>query len=277
MRYLTTICALACLVGTAAAGTKPEDVVAKNLDSIGAPDARAAVKSRSVQGTLRFKSVVGGRIDATGAWQEVSEQHKSNFLMKFDAINWRGERFVTDGDKTSIASATAGYHRSTLAEFVNSYSFIVSDGLLGGELSTNWALQDLDRHKCKLENIGVKKVDGRELQGLEYLSKNNNEMKVRLYFDPETGRHVMTVYEVAQGAIIAHTDKETARQKDVRYILEERFSDFQTEGGMTLPRAYDLRFSQELQNGSTSLYDWSMTAEKLVNNISLDPKNFELK
>ena len=129
MRYLTTICALACLVGTAAAGTKPEDVVAKNLDSIGAPDARAAVKSRSVQGTLRFKSVVGGRIDATGAWQEVSEQHKSNFLMKFDAINWRGERFVTDGDKTFLEwSAEFDCAPEREAELVNSIGTGVFQG-----------------------------------------------------------------------------------------------------------------------------------------------------
>jgi hypothetical protein len=278
MRPFVLGCVLfALLSAVALAGTKPEEIIARNLDSIGTADARAAVKSRAVQGTLKLKILVGGSGEFEGNWQAVSEQHKSNLLLKFNNVNWRGERFVSDGDKTSIASATAGYHRSSFAEFVNSYNFIVKDGLLGGELSTNWCLQDLDRHYFKLESIGLKKVDGRELQGLEYLSKNNNEMKVRLYFDPDTGRHVLTVYEVVQGSTIAHTDIATARQKDVRYVLEERFSDFQTDGGITLPRAYDLRFSQELQNGSTSLYDWNMTAEKVVNNANLDPKNFELK
>jgi hypothetical protein len=279
MRHLAFFCILVAFLSVfaAAAGAKPDEVVAKSLDSIGTADARAAVKSRAVRGSLTFKILVGGSGEFTGKWQAVSEQHKTNLLMTFNDVKWRGERFVSDGDKTSIASATEGYHRSSFAEFVNSYSFIVKDGLLGGEFSTNWCLQDVDHHHFKLENIGLKKIDGRELQGLEYLSKTNGEMTVRFYFEPDTGRHVMTAYSVVQGAGIAHNDVATARQKEVRYTIEERFSDFQADGGITLPRSYDLRFTQELQNGSTSSYDWSMTAEKVVNNANVDPKNFELK
>jgi len=48
---------------------------------------------------------------------------------------------------------------------VNSQDFIVKEGLLGGELSTAWALQNLDGNRVKIEYIGLKKVDGHELQG----------------------------------------------------------------------------------------------------------------
>ena len=67
----------------AAADSKSEDIVAKHLDSIGTPEARAAVKSRALQGTLHFKELIGEMGDATGNWGYVSEQRKSNFVMKF--------------------------------------------------------------------------------------------------------------------------------------------------------------------------------------------------
>jgi hypothetical protein len=278
MTRLAMIClALFICAEIAAAGTKPEDVVAQNLDSIGTAEARSAVKSLGVQGTLRFKILVGGAGESTGKWQRFSEQHKSNFLMEFNGVSWRGERFIFDGDKTSFASATASYHRSAFAEFVKDNDFIFRDGLLGGALSTNWALLNYDRHHAKLESMGIKKVDGRDLQGLEYLSKNNGEMTVRLYFEPDTHRHVMTVYSVIRGATVAHNDIANAQQNQVRYVLEERFSDFQTDNGITLPRQYDLRFSQQLQNGTTNLYDWAMSADKVIANPTLDPANFQVK
>lgn len=87
----------------------------------------------------------------------------------------------------------------------------------------------------------------------------------------------MTVYSVVRAATIASNDIANARQQENRYTLEERFSDFQTDNGITLPRQYDLRFTQELQNGSTSGYDWIMTADKVINNPIIDLSNFEIR
>jgi hypothetical protein len=277
VRYIAIICMwLALSAATLAADKKPENVVAQSLDSIGTPEARAAVKSRSVQGTLHFKIMVGGAGETVGRWERVSQQHKSNFVMKFGSGDWSGERFVFDGDRTFFAAFTASHQRSEFGEFVRSQDFIVKEGLLGGELSTAWALENLDQHPVKLEYRGLKKVDGRELQAVEYLSKRNGDVIVRVYFDPETHRHVATVYSVSRGATIAHSDLANARQQEVRYSIEERFSDFQTDNGITLPRHYDLRYSQELQNGSIRVYDWDMTADKVLNNLEVDPGNFQL-
>ncbi len=260
-----------------AADTKPEEIVTRHLDSIGTAQARADVRSRAVQGTLRFKILVGGRGDVVGSWGRVSEQRKSNFVMRFGSGDWRGEQFIFDGVKTSFAAATSSQQFSVFAQLVRSQDFIVKEGLLGGELSTAWALQNLDQSRVKLDYIGLKKVDGRELQGIEYHSKGNTDMTVKLYFDPETYRHVMTVYSVAVAPNIGHGVTASARQQEIRYTIEERFSDFHTDNGITLPRHYDLQFTQELQNGSTSLYDWDMTADKILNNLDLDPGNFHLK
>jgi hypothetical protein len=260
-----------------AADMKLEDIVAKHLDSIGTAEARAAIKSRAVQGTLHFKVLTGGSGDIPGSWGRVSEQRKSNFVMRFAGGDWRGEQFVFDGAKTSFAAATSTHKWSVLARFVSSQDFIVKEGLLGGELSTGWALQNLDPSRVKLDYIGLKKVEGRELQGIEYYSKGNTDMIVKLYFDPETYRHVVTVYSVAMSPNMSHRITDSVNQQEIRYTIEERFSDFQTDNGITLPRRYDLQYTEELQNGSTNVNEWDMTADKIINNLDLDPKNFQIK
>jgi hypothetical protein len=258
-----------------AAQTTPEEIVAKHLESIGTAEARAGIRSRAVQGKLRFKILVGGGGEAVGSWGRVSEQRKSNFVMRFGNGNWRGEQFVFDGDRTSFAAATSTHDRSTLAQFVNSQDFIVKEGLLGGELSTAWALQNLDRGHVKLGYLGLKKVDGRELQCLEYVSKGTSDMSVKLYFDPETHRHLMTVYSVSQPNF-GGTITNSAHQREIRFTLVERFNDFQGDNGITLPRHYDLQFTEELQNGATRVYDWDMNVDKILSNLDLDPRNFLL-
>lgn len=260
-----------------AADSKPEEIVAKHLDSIGTSEARAAVKSRVVQGALRFKILVGGSGEVLGSWGRVSEQRKSNFVMRFGHGDWRGEQFIFDGDKTSFAAPTSWQQWSVFAKFVRSQDFIVKEGLLGGELSTGWALQNLDPSRTKLDYIGLKKVDGREVQGIEYHSKGNTDMVVKLYFEPDTYRHVMTVYSVSVAPNMGSNVTNSVDQRDIRYTIEERFSDFRKDDGITLPRHYDLQYTMELQNGTTRVYDWDMSADKISNNVSLDPGNFQLK
>jgi hypothetical protein len=259
-----------------AADMKPEEIVAKHLDSIGTAEVRGAVKSRAVQGKLRFKVLVGGGGEVVGSWGRVSEQRKSNFVMRFGTGEWRGEQFVFDGDKASFAAATSSHHRSAFADFVSSQDFIIKEGLLGGELSTAWALQNLDPGRVKFDSLGLKKIDGHELHGIEYHLKGHTDMTVKLFFDPETYRHVATIYSVAISPNLGRSITDSSKQQEIRYTIEERFSDFKAEDGITLPRHYDLQYTQELQNGSTRVYDWDMTADKIMNNVGLAPANFQL-
>lgn len=278
MRYLLLACMLlASLSAAVASDQKAEQLVAQHLDSIGTAEARAAVKSRALKGTLHFKVLTGGTGDTPGKWALVSEQGKSNFVMRFGDSHWSGERFVLDGDKTSFAAFTGSHQPTEVAVFVKSHDVVIKQGLLGGALSTGWALLNLDHSRVKLDYIGRKNIDGRELEGLEYLSKSNGEMTIKLYFDPETHRHLMTVYSVSRAATIAHNDIANAHQQSIRYTIEERFSDFQTENGITLPHHYDLQYGRQLQNGSVLQYDWDMTAEKVLNNPDIDPENFQIK
>jgi hypothetical protein len=256
-----------------AADIKVEDIITKHLDSVGTPETRAAVSTRAMQGALRFKILVGGAGEATGSWGRVSDHRKSNFVMKFGNGNWRGEQIIFDGEKASFASATSTHDYSDFAKFVSGRDFMVKEGLLGGELSTGFALQNLDPSQAKLEYLGLKKIDGQELQGVGYISKSGTDMTVKLYFDPQTFRHVKTVYSalvIPRGTRITTTPF----QQELRYTLEERFSDFKTENGITLPRHYDLQYTEELQSGATRIYDWNMTADRISENVGLDPANF---
>jgi len=47
--------------------------------------------------------------------------------------------------------------------------------------------------------------------------------------------------------------------------------------GVTLPTQDDIQFSQELQNGRTSLWDWNLKGLEISNNVGIDAKTFEVK
>jgi hypothetical protein len=260
-----------------AADMKPEELVAKHLDSIGTAEARAALKSKVVQGKLIFKILVGGGGTVEGSWGRVSEQNKSNFVMRFGTGNYRGEQFVYDGNKTYIAADTASQRRSRFGDFVHSQDYIIREGLLGGELSTAWALLTLDQNQPHLNYGGTKKIDGHQALDLEYRSKKSTDMKIDLYFDPETFHHVKTVYAMSFSPTVGKSVVDSVNQQEIRYTIEERFSDFKTQDGITLPSSYSIEYTQELQSGHTEVYHWDMTADKVVDNAGLDPKNFDTK
>jgi len=265
----------------------PEQVIAQHLNAIGPADARAAIKSRVVQGTLKFRIQVGGGGEATGTWGRVSEQQQSNFVMRFAAGgDWRGEQFIYDGKKTGFATATISHTRSVFAQFVSSQDFIIKESLLGGVLSTGWALENLDQNHARLQMIGHKKIDGHDVIGLQYFSKSSADAQVKIYFDPETYRHVMTSYTVEFAPNMNGNITESVYQHENRYTIEERFSEFQPVDGLTLPTHYSLQYTQEIQAkpnsqesvlGTTRVYNWDMAVEQIRHNLALDPANFKIK
>ncbi|MGB7331488.1 MAG: hypothetical protein WBD25_08880, partial [Terriglobales bacterium] len=68
-----------------------------------------------------------------------------------------------------------------------------------------------------------------------------------------------------------------AGKQQTRYRIEERFSDFQSQDGLTLPTHYDLRFNLELSSGFTKLVEWEVKARNIMNNESIDARSFEVK
>jgi hypothetical protein len=58
-------------------------------------------------------------------------------------------------------------------------------------------------------------------------------------------------------------------------VSNRGFGDFRTVDGLTLPSHYDLRFTEELQNGFTKSLEWDITTTRVLNKVSLDPRNFQ--
>jgi hypothetical protein len=205
---------------------------------------------------------------------------------------------VTDGDKVSVAATTSNHKWSDLGEFVRTQDQIVREGLLGGTLTTAWALLNLPENKARLTFDGDRKVDGRSLYQLTYHSKRRDDLTIHLHFDPQTFQLLMTTYAVTLssglgGFAPSLSDQaglttpapsnpgadvtQSSKQKETRYTIEERFSDFRTSERLTLPTKYVMHFTEELQNGTTKLYEWNVSADEASNNRPLDPRNFQVK
>jgi hypothetical protein len=286
-----------CLLCLGASDMKPEDIVAHHLDSIGTAEARAAAKTRIIQGNSDFKIVVGGGGEIQGTSAVVSEGRKMILMVKLPNNDYHGEQIVTDGNKVNVVPTTADHKWSDFGNFVRTQDQIVREGLLGGELTSAWALMNLDENKAKLHYDGEKKVDGQEAYQVSYHSKKRDDLTIRLYFDPQTYHHIKTTYSITlasglggfQPSISDQTGMTTpsnsggadvtqsGQQKQTRYTIEENFSDFKTTEGLTLPAKYSIHFTEELQNGATKVYEWDLGAEEVSFNRPLDPRNFQIK
>ena len=280
-----------------------DQLVAQHLDSIGSAKVRADMKSRVVQGPVQFKILVGGAGTLEGKAILVSEGKKIQFMIKLPNNDYRGEQFVFDGNKDKVAYSTATQSRSAFGNLVFVQDAILREGLIGGVLSTAWPLLDLNERKPKLTYEGVKTVDGRQVHDVVYHPHKNSDLDIHLYFDEETCRHVETVYRYSiqpgltgngpgpgfsmpgPGGLDNPTgtaggvspDMAAARQTPTRYRLQEKFSEFKTVDGITLPTHYDIQFTAEQQNGRTTVSDWDLKALEANSNVSLDPRNFEVK
>ena len=274
---LTLLCFVLPVAGR---GAEPplttDDLIAHHLEAIGDSKVRAGIQTRAAAGTAEFRILSGGGGGLDGKSQFVSKGGKFHFMMKFANNEYRGEHFIFDGNKIQVSASTAALNRSALGRFLYSQDAVLREGFWGGVLSTAWPLFDVEKHKAKLTFGGIKKVDGQDLYELRYQPKKNTDLEIRLYFDPTTFHHIRSVYMLNTGMAMA-SEIENARQQQTRYRLEERFSEFQTVDGLTLPAHYDIRFTQELQSGDSTSYEWNILESSISNNISLDPRNFDVK
>jgi hypothetical protein len=306
--FVTSVVLASSLASYAASDVKVEDVINGNLDSIAKPDVRSKGQSRVVEGTAHFAILTGGAGTQDGKAVIVSEGRKVQLNLKFPNSNYRGEKFITDGNKVMIGTSTDNQSRSSFGQLVYLEDAMMREGLLGGTLSTAWALLDWNERKAKVTYEGLKNIDGRSLHDVRYKPKKNTDVEVHLFFDPETFRHVLTVYTLSiqarmvqgagqpgtlavpelgsasrdgspvgiQGAVSGDA-AQAGGQAQTRYRIEERFSDFKTADGLTLPTQYVIHYTQEPQGGKTTILDWDVTTSRILQNVTLDPKNFEIR
>jgi hypothetical protein len=280
--------ALLCLIAAAPAASravaaatpdkeklKPEEVVAKHLESIGTAEARQAVRNLVASGTVVFSIRSGGKGQTGGASLIASEGEMNLFKMVFQSSpTYPHELFSYDGKNFGAMHIRAGA-RSPLGEFFMSHDTIFKQGLLGGALSTAWPLLNLSNKNPKLDYEGTKKIGDRQTHELRYTPRKGSDMKIKLFFDAETFQHVRTEYEHTLAAALGgriSTGGASTGKNEIRYKLVEDFSDFKKEGNLMLPHTYKLALS--VQGPIITLQDWVFELTQFAFNQRLNPKDF---
>ena len=119
-------------------------------------------------------------------------------------------------------------------------------------------------------------IDGQQLHEVRYEPKKRTDLDIRLYFSKEDFRHVLTIAKLTLSPQLS-TGGEVANasQQEIRYRVEERFSNFAQFDGMTFPTTFQIRYDLEGQSQAHQRY--TNTFNDVVNNVPLDPKTFEIK
>lgn len=276
---LSIFCFLSAIPGNFTAAQEKnisaEELIARHLESIGNAEARGKTTTRVASGPVKLIVRTGGAGNVDGQVMLVSSGAKLRFGMKFSLSDYTGEDVAFDGAKAATGLLPQG-RRSNLSAFLNSQSLPLKEGLLGGALSTAWPLLRLDQSQPKLDYRGLKKIDGRQLHEIGYRPrKGSGDLKVSLFFDPETFRHARTRYSFEIGASIGLRESPN-QNPESHYSLTEDFDDFRAVDGLTLPHKYRMQFSVESKSGS-ALYDWTITMNHVAHNTKIDDALFVIK
>ncbi len=254
---------------------KAEDVVARNLESIGTPEARAAAKSLIAVGNGTAKFLSNADLQSPGRIVIASEGTKFFFGINLESTTNRfaDELYTFDGNTSSVGLPRQG-NRSALGLFVQSNKMTIEQGLLGGTLSTAWVIANISENKGKLSFDGLKKVDGKEAYVLGYSKKGGGDVDVSLYFDKDTFRHIRTEYKRMSSAGIGLRPEDSTKYDETRFKLVEEFGDFRAESGLTLPHSYRIVYSTSGQRGTTEI-EWKFTLNEFSANQKLEPTTFK--
>lgn len=220
---------------------RAEDIVAKHLDSIGAKEKRSEIKNQTLLGDIQL-IVRGTAVTLDGKAVIFSAGEKNLWGLNLNSNDYPTDRFGYNGKETKVAFIKPGT-RSILGGFIYSYGELLREGLLGGTLTSSWALLNAETRNPKLSYEGTKKIDDKETYVLSYSPKKGSDLSIRMYFDKDTFQHVRTEYNRVIGARQGTSVDSSAGQGEDRYRLVEDFSDFKKAGNLTLPSVYKISYS----------------------------------
>lgn len=253
---------------------KAEELVAKHLESIGPAGKRAAITTRIIAGSslVIFRTPPPGQ--ATGRAVLASEGTKNLIGMSFPSPVYPREQLGFDGDSFGVAYPTPGV-RSALGNFLVTHDLIFKQGLMGGTLSSAWPLLDLTSRNPRLDYAGTKELDHHTMHELRYLPRGGSDLKISLFFDSQTFRHLRTEYERVIPASIGTRDYVNVQERETRFKMVEQFSHFRPESGLTLPHIYKIKLSVD-SAGGTFLAEWEITLTQFTFNEKIDPTSFNV-
>lgn len=241
---------------------KPEEVVEKHLQSLGAPEALDLARSRVITGTAKVTLRAGGRGQLSGSAKLVSQGPKSLLDMTFGSLDYPNEKIGFDGNTLTVSQVKPGV-RTIFGRYLLTNEELFKEGLLGGALSTAWPLLDLSKRKLKIQYDGIKTVDSQQVHQLKCRARNS-DIGINLHFDPETYQHVGTQYrQTLNPSVASNKPGQSVEKDDTRISITERFTDFRVEGGLNLPHRYQIKL--EIIASQTSIfYEWSIELTKFA-------------
>ena len=260
---LVEVCAV--LASSAASGKKltADEVVQNHLTSIGTAEARAKAVSRMAQGKVAFSERIQHSLYMEGSAALMSQARRHRCDFKFGSPQYPGEQFVFDG-KSHLVATVDQTSRSRLGNFLFLQDEVLREGLWGGVLSTAWPLLRMQESGATVKYTGMRKIDGQQLHEISFVPRKqsqNGELGIKLYFDTETFRHVLTVYSLT----MLHASETTYDPNQTMVIVEERFSEFHEVDGLTLPSRWGVRYRVEPQVKAQE-YQWDVSFPSIVHN-----------
>jgi hypothetical protein len=277
-RYtLLAVLGIAAIAGTTRAQEKklkPQQLLAKHLDSIGTAENRKKVATRMTAGGVQVVFRLGGQGTLNGQANFLSEGNSTRVGMKFPALDYSGEQLAFDGNKVTVGQLSPGV-QSPLGNFVRENDMVLKEGLLLGSLTTSWALLDTAGRNPRLDDAELKKIDGRTLYEMRYQPRRGgSQIKAWLYFDPETFRHVKSQFKLEAPQTRMTNISDSAEL--VRYLIVEDFDQFKEVDGVTLPHSYKLDYSIDAPRAA-SFTSWTYLIEQIVHNGKLERQLFSVQ
>ena len=226
-------------------------------------DTRARVHGTRIKGLCTLSVKEGGSGQAQGEALLASQGGMNLIKLIFESEEnptW----FKFDGNKIAVSQIRPG-RRTSLENFFAAYEGLIKEGLFGGILSEAWPLFKVKEKNPKLENSGIKEVNGKKLIAIKYSPHKGSEMKIVLFFEPETFRHVrteynQTIYATDQqriGSTSGLPAPREARATNARIVAYEEFSNFKEEQGLNLPHTYvfDLNIQSDIR---PAIINWKL-------------------
>ncbi len=271
-------CLLAPMVG--AEKIKAEELLARHRASIGTAEVLAAYQTAGMQGTGQFRMIRGGTGNLEGRVAMISDALKSRFSLDLGHLLYSGEQFISDGKKVEIQYVRKETQtRSDLGMFLFRYPQLIKNGVWGGSLTRTWALLNHDAKELRLRYQGLSEKDGKQLHEASIECKGCDEVTIHLFFEADTFRHVLTTYSLVTPSPPTEGRSLKTPMKDppyVRYRMEEHFSNFHTQAGVTQPTQWLVRYTRDQQDRPVMLELESRFEIQLINS-PFDPALFEAK
>lgn len=270
---IASLCAFLLLAGIAS-GQKlgVNEIIEAHKAAVGDQAARAEIKNLILVGDASVHSITGKTPEVKGRVVIASESGKSYIGMNFSAPDYPQEAIFFNGKEVRVAAARNN-NRSVLGNFLMTNERIVRESLLGGVLLQTWRPFAQGQSDAKVSLEGTKKIDGREAYVISYGMKGSGDLKIKLFIDKETYRHVRSEYSMIFSASIGLTPNESARFSETRLKVTENFGDFETVGGLTLPRSHTINYAASGQNGTTEI-EWRFTYTEIGFNQELAADTF---